>query len=276
MFNIIRADRPWQALRFDAELLAWRDAVVSIGGAAWRPSLQEMTRKNRLIHEHKQSGAWELIDDIWDGAAENELQALVTLKRRLLCVAHNDVQFLAGVGWVFDGYAHFIEWPFVPALHGRAMTATNQRLAALCLTNQPANDFALGSTDAVPVHHTLRPGSATTMSANLNAPAVVTFGLGAAPVDHSGWCVASRSLPDTMLGYKNGVRLADATGLALAPGLSGYSFFIGANNLAGASVQRTYSWTGAYAELGGQLSDRQEQAAYRSVRALAASRDVRI
>ena len=236
MLKLIRTDRPWNQYRFPPELIAWRDAVIAEGGA--RPSMREMVRRNRLIRNHMLSGAWALTDDILM-SGEDEVQSLVSLKRRFLCIRYNSPLFFVESGFVLDGYASYIEWTFTPATHAVAMTETNQRVAVWNLRDVGANGIALGanaSTGASPsAGHNIRPLQDGAMRVTFGA-ATVNFALGDA--NASGFSVGSRSDNTTIRGYKNGLRLTDVTGLTIVPGLATRSFFIGGQHGAGDLLAR--------------------------------------
>ena len=264
MFKLIRTDRPWNAYRFPPELIAWRDAVIGHGGA--RPSMREMLRRNRLIQNHMVSGAWQLIDDILM-SGEDEVQSLVSLKRRFLCIRYNSPLFFVESGFILDGYASYIDWTFTPATHAVAMTETNQRIAVWNLRDVGANGIALGanaSTGASPAAgHNIRPLQDGDMRVTFGS-ATVDFALGHA--NASGFSVGSRSDNTTIRGYKNGVRLTDVTGLTIVPGLATRSFFIGGQHGVGDLLTRPLACAIPYAAIGAQLTDAQERATYEGVR----------
>jgi len=262
VLKLIGTDRPWNQYRFAPELIAWRDAVIAEGGA--RPSMREMVRRNRLIRNHMLSGAWALTDDILM-SGEDEVQSLVSLKRRFLCIRWNSPQFYVESGFVLDGYASYIEWPFTPSTHAVAMTTTNQRVAVWNLRNYGANGFALGSASGPGlVDHKIRTlqngvmrASIGNVSANFTLPDNTSIGFSA----------GSRSGSTTIRGYKDGVRLTDVTGLTLLSGLSTSTFFVGGNNNSGGvSLATPLPCVIPYAAVGAQLTDAQERATYEGVR----------
>lgn len=262
MFEIISADRPWTQYRFAPELIAWRDAVIGHGGA--RPSMQEMVRRNRLIHADMQSGAWALTDDILM-SGEDVVQSLVSLKRRMLCIRYNSPIFDARSGYILDGYASYIEWPFVPSTHAVAMTATSKRLAVWNLANIRQSNSVIGSQTAMTNKMLLRPrttedeiviGLNTQPSPRVPLPE---------PFDSRGFTVGSTSSATSIRVFKDGARLTEATGLTVVPGLSTYSFYLGTTNIAGVPGEFCPCAI-PYAALGAQLSDAQELAVYQGVR----------
>lgn len=261
VFNIISADRPWTIYKFPRELILWRDAVIANGGA--RPSLAEMMRRNRLIHNDMVSGAWALTDDILM-SGEDEVQSLVSLKLRLLCVRYNSPPFFVESGHVLDGMAHYIEWPFIPTVHARAMTLTNKRMAIWNLLNEVKNNSAIGSASGATNRMIMRPATSDgDIDVGMNCSPVVRFPLD--EVDSRGFSVASTANDTTVRGYKDGARLADQTAV-VASGLSSFSFYIGTHNQSG-SYDDIQACAIPYAALGAQLTDAQERATYDGVRA---------
>lgn len=247
---------------FSDELLLWRDEVEANGGTV---SITAMIVRDIFIYREKASGAWDLTDDYLLLWAENQPQALTSLKLRLLCLANASPLFSASVGYSFDGYSQYLEWPYVPSTDAVAMTTTNQRLSVYCLTNQSSTGAAIGTYTAngnamsiSPLRSDSRLGGAVNGS--------VFFPLDEA--DASGYSALSRSTTTTILGYKNGVRLEDQA-VDGTPNLSSYSFFLGARNFAGAGVDRELECTLSFATIGAQLSDEQEAAQYANVQDMA-------
>lgn len=258
MLKLIRTDRPWNQYRFAPELIAWRDAVIANGGA--RPSAREMVRRNRLIRNHMLSGAWALTDDILM-SGEDEVQSLVSLKRRFLCIRYNSPLWALESGHVLDGYASYIDWPFVPATHAVAMTATNKRLAIWDLRNTENNFDAIGFQTTSTNKMGLRPfNDSGFMVGILNTTGSANFTVG----DSLGFSAVSTSSLTTMRGYRNGARLTDVT-TTIASGLGTHSFYIGARNLVGVP-DRLLPCVIPYAAIGAQLTDAQERATYEGVR----------
>lgn len=261
MLNIIRTDRLWTAYKFPAELIAWRDAVIGYGGA--RPSVREMVRRNRLIHNDMVSGAWPLTDDILM-SGEDEVQSLVSLKRRFLCIRWNSPLWAVESGFVPDGYASFIEWPFIPATHAVAMTTTNKRIAIWNLRNDLSSANAIGSSSGGTNRMTIRPcvRGDDTMDIGINCSPAAKFPL--PEPDATGFFAGSTSSPTTMRGFRNGVRLTDLAA-TIASGLSTYSFYIGTSNGQGTPGEMLPCAI-PYAAIGAQLTDAQEMASYQGVR----------
>lgn len=261
MLKLIGTDRPWNQYRFAPELIAWRDAVIAEGGA--RPSMREMVRRNRLIRNHMLSGAWARTDDILM-SGEDEVQSLVSLKRRFLCIRWNSPQFYAESGFILDGYASYIEWPFVPATHAVAMTATNKRISIWNLQNDLSSANAIGSRTSNTNKMALRPcvRGDDTMDIGINAQPAAKFPL--AEADSTGFFAGSTSSATIMRGFRNGVRLDDET-VTIEPGLSTFSFYIGTQNSAGTPGDMLPCAI-PYAAIGAQLTDAQERATYEGVR----------
>lgn len=265
MLKLIRTDRPWNQYRFPPELIAWRDAVIANGGA--RPSVREMVRRNRLIRNHMLSGAWALTDDILM-SGEDEVQSLVSLKRRFLCIRWNSPQFYIESGFILDGYASYIEWPFIPATHAVAMTTTNQRAAVWNLANVGTNGFALGATSNVTTGTPaaglgIRPLQNGSMRINFGS-ATVNFTLSDATA--VGFSVGSRTSNTAIRGYKDGVRFADVTGQTIIEGLASRPLFVGGRNHVGDLLSLPTNCVIPYAAIGAQLTDAQERATYEGVR----------
>lgn len=267
IWTVVEAHGTWTLTapeedEFSDELLAWRDEVEDNGGTV---SIAAMIVRDMFIYREKASGAWALTDDYLLLWAENEAQALTSLKKRLLCLANGSPLFSAGVGFSFDGYAQYVEWPYVPSTDAVAMTTTNKRLSVYCLSNQSSSGAAIGSYTA--------DGNAMSISPRRSDSRLggAVNGSGFFPLDEadaSGYSVLSRSNTSTLVGYKDGVRLEDQA-VSSTPGLSTYSFFLGARNFAGAGIDRELECTLAFATLGAQLSDAQEAAHYANVQDMA-------
>ena len=92
---------------YDADLVAWRRAVFTAGGTV---SPLQLGRVSTLIRSLKAAGVWARRDDYAAYCAENQTQALVTLKKRITqTLAHAstiNATFVANRGFLGnrDGY----------------------------------------------------------------------------------------------------------------------------------------------------------------------------
>lgn len=246
---------------YDADALLWRDAVVTNGGAV---SVARLGVVDAFVASEKASGAWALTDDYWLLCAESETQALTSLKQRRLATAVATPTFTIDRGYAFNGSSQYINTGFVPSTHAVQMTGTSQRLAAYERTNVNANTTTIGAFTSATQNLRLVTRTGTTMTGTLNSGAAAfTIATGA------GYSAVSRaSGGTTMLGFKNGVKGVDVTGLTVGTSLVALALYIGARNNAGSADTFRASTIG-FAAVGAPLSEAQETANYNAVQAWA-------
>jgi hypothetical protein len=249
--------------RLNPETGLWYGSVVANGGTVSQARLAVV---DAFISAEKVSDAWYLTDDYWGLWGENAAQALTSLKQRRLAAAVNSPTFTADRDYTFDGATSYLNTNFVPATHGIALTGDNQRLAVYERTNVSTGGYSSGALTGTTNVVAVNARNATVIRARMNcAPGDFTLSVS----DSRGFSSASRaSGGTTMLGYKNGIRLTDRSGLTVGSSLPTHSLYIGGLNNAGAPG----SLRGASAGLvciGAPLSDAQELAQYNAVQAWA-------
>ena len=222
--------RSGAARAFDAEVLAWRDAVVTNGGSV---SLARLVTVDQFVFNEKAAGCWALTDDYLVHWAENEIQALTSLKQRRLATAVNAPGFTVDRGYTFDGVSNYVDASFIASSHAVVMTVNNIRVAVYERTNASGNSSAVGVNSNSSRQLAIRPRNGTTAS-GFAGTSVATFTLPGP--DSRGFTAVSRataSLTDT-LSFKNGaglVRSADPAGAGTV--LPNNSILVGALNSAG-------------------------------------------
>ena len=254
------------ARAFDADVLSWRDAVVANGGSV---SLARLIIVDQFVFSEKAAGSWALTDDYWGFWAENEIQALTSLKQRRLATAVNSPTFTPDRDYMSNGTTNYIDSGFVPSTSGINCTGTNQRVGVYERTNVgTSNTFSAAVTDATSSalalnsrnaanNYVIRANSASFTVANTSA-------------DSRGLKAISRAGGTTVRVFDRGV--AQANGTAVSPGSSAptRAMYMSANNNAGTPDSFRAAAVG-FAVVGGPLSDAQEAAQYASVQAWATS-----
>jgi hypothetical protein len=250
---------------FDADVLAWRDAVAANGGSV---SLVRLIVVDQFVFSEKASGAWALTDDYWGFWAESEIQALTSLKQRRLAAAANSPIFTIDRSYTGDGATSYVNLGFVPATHGVNCTGTNQRIGAYECTNISNTGRSAGAFDTSTRVLSLLNRNATNMAGHLNHLGV---SIALTLADSRGLKVVSRAGGGTaVLSYDRGVRLADAVAAAPGSGAPTSSLFALARNNAGTPDLFRAAALG-FVVVGGPLSDAQELAQYNAVQAWATS-----
>lgn len=245
---------------YDTDAAAWFAAVVTAGGTV------SDTRKghiNTFILAEKAAGTWDLTDDYWQLAAESATQALVSLKQLRTATVVNSPTFVADQGYTGNGTNSYVNTGFIPNTHGVALTTASVGIGVYERTNVGSSSVAIGVSSGATI--ALRPRNGSNFI-------VATTGINGATfaesiTDSRGLTEASRSAADTVTGHKNGVALADVTGLAGTAALSNGALFICANNNGGTpSALRTAQV--AFAFVGGATTSDQRVARYNNVQAL--------
>lgn len=246
----------------DLDALLWRNAVVANGGTV---SAGRLDIVSAFIVTEKASGCWALTDDYWGFWAENEIQALTSLKQRRLATAVNSPTFTADRGYAFNGTTQYLDTGFIPSTHAVAMTGTNLRIGVYERTNVGANGVAAGAYNSVTQSVMLTPRiSGNITRARLNSSDGET---GATITDSRGLKAAQRN-GTAYAAYNNGSPLALSTPSSTGSNLPTVDIYIGAYNNAGSAAGFRAVSTG-FAVVGGPLSDAQELAQYNAVQAWA-------
>ncbi|TAJ97353.1 MAG: hypothetical protein EPO41_02805 [Reyranella sp.] len=253
---------------FDADVLAWRDAVIANGGPV---SLARLIVVDQFVFGEKAAGLWALTDDYLPLCGENAVQALTSLKQRRLATAVNSPTFTTDRDFVTNGSTSYIDTGFIPASHGVNWTVSAQRLAVYERTNvvNAASVSAGAYTGAVNKGFITNQVGSGMLRGGLNTADGSPGNFAISPADSRGLKSVSRAGGGTtMLGYDRGVRLTDATGLTVSnASRPTHSVFIGGLNFVG-SLTNTRAGAFSFVVLGGPLSDAQEAAQYANIQAL--------
>lgn len=243
---------------FDGDVLAWRNAVIANGGFVSSPRLAIISA---FVRAEKASGAWAKLDDAWLLVAENETQALVSLKQRRLATAVNAPTFTADAGYAFNGTTQYINTGFIPATHAVAMTGSDMRAAAYERANVASQGSNIGVLDGTDINIRLRGRSTSDTIAGSLSGALVG---GSAVLDSRGYSAVSRSGSADLSFYRNGAAHGTATPGTSTTTLPGREAYIGCNNNAGVAAGFRAATIG-YAALGASLTAAQELAEYNAL-----------
>lgn len=251
------------SMSVEGETAAYAAAVVANGGTV---SDARVAILNTFIRTEKASGAWALTDDYWGLWAENEAQALTSLKQLRLATVVAAPTFTADAGYAFNGTTQYINTGFIPSTHGINCTGTNQRIGVYERTNVTSAGISAGTVDAAVRALNITARNSGNATVRLNN-AGTTFALSVA--DSSGLKASSRADGGTTVKFfDRGVKLTDGT--ATTPGSVAPTrvIYVGANNNAGTAASFRASSVG-FVVVGGPLSDAQELAQYNAVQAWA-------
>lgn len=262
--NRVRGDGGARA--FDADVLAWRDAVAANGGSV---SLARLIVVDQFVFSEKNSGCWALTDDYLGFWAENAAQALTSLKQRRLATAVNSPTFTADRGYAFNGTTQYLNTGFISSTDGINCTGTNQRLGVYERTNVSSSGVSAGTIDATVRCLSLNNRRNATLAIGRANTAGVDFTLGTA--DSRALKVVSRTGGSlTLKMYDRGVKLTDGTAASTATTAPSRAIFIGAVNNIGTATSFRAASIGMVV-VGGALSDAQELAQYNAMQAWATS-----
>jgi hypothetical protein len=254
---------------FDADVLAWRDAVVANGSSV---SLARLVIVDQFVFSEKESGCWALTDDYLGFWAENAAQALTSLKQRRLAAAINSPIFTADRHYAFDGSTSYIDTGFIANTHASSMTASSVHIELYERTdvNGTANATALGVTSGssrsmrvITRNNSTALGYANGGSATFTLPSNTSLGL-----TQLGRLSATAA---DVYGYKNGVSMPRTVdpGAVGAP-LPSHSLFVGGLNNQGVYNSGRTASVG-FAAWGAALASGQCLARYNAVQAWATS-----
>ena len=263
--NRVRGDGGARA--FDADVLAWRDAVAANGGSV---SLARLIVVDQFVFSEKNSGCWARTDDYLGFWAENAAQALTSLKQRRLATAVNSPTFTPDRDFTMNGSTSYLDTGFIPGTHALVMSANSAHAEVYERTNfsSAASPFGVNSGASRAISVFPRNGSAVTVAAN---------GIGASytlsPLTSTGLTQVGRAgaTVNDVYGAKNGVDLVQSAPLStLGASLPSHSFFVGGANLSGSLTQARAASVG-YVAWGAKLDATQRLARYNAVQAWATS-----
>jgi hypothetical protein len=214
----------------DPDAAAWRHAVIAAGGLV--SSLQQQ-RVTKLIRSLKACGAWALTDDYAVYAAENQTQALVTLKKRqtqtLAHIISTNPTFVANRGFLGnrDGY---VSTSWNPTT-GTNYTQNNARFGAWVYSAAATYaTYAIGADNDV--DNTSLSLRSNGFLAGVNSVSVCNYNTAGGAV--SGWLTAERADANGQTAYQNGIQVAvNLTATSAVP--QNVTFRVLADNGGGAS-----------------------------------------
>lgn len=256
----IAASQGGGAVALDADVVTWAAAVVTNGGTV---SAGRTAQVSSYVTALKASGSWALTDDYWMLVAENEAQALTSLKQRRLATAVAAPTFTTDRGYAFNGSTQYINTGFIPSTHAVAMTGSNMRLAAYERTNVGATTYAAGTLDSGTQNCRLIPRTAgNAVSGGLNSASATYV---ASITDSRGLTAVSRTDAPVFEVF----RPAGLSAGTVVPGSSGTvlpsrALYIGAYNNAGTATAFRAATEG-FVSIGASLSAAQELAAYNAL-----------
>jgi hypothetical protein len=246
----------------------WADAVVANGGTV---SSERLAIVSAFIRAETAMGRWALTDDYWGLWAENEAQALTSLRQLRLATAVAAPTFTPDRGYVFNGVTQYIDTGFVPSTHAIAMTLNSVHAEVYERTNlSDGNNISFGGGSGSNRSVAVAPRAASACRGFSNS-SFAAFTLPAA--DSRGLTQMGRAGAATTDAYgaKNGVNMTRTSApAALGASLPAHSFYIGAFDSAGVLSSARAASVG-YTAAGAALSEAQRLARYNAVQAWAVS-----
>lgn len=249
---------------FDADVLLWKAQVETNGGSV---SLARLIIVDQFVFAEKATGLWPLTDDYWGFWAENAIQALTSLKRRVLATAVNSPTFTVDRDYATNGTTSYINLNFTPSSAAISMSANSVHIEVYERTNSSVGN-ALGCGSGANRSFALTTRSAGNALLDCNA----AQGAWTLPVATSvGLTQGGRngSLTTDVYGAKNGVDMTrTGTPAGVGASLPAHSIFVGGYNNGGTPVTLKASSYG-YAAVGAALNGTQRAARYTNVQAWA-------
>ena len=251
------------SMSVEGETAAYATAVVANGGTV---SDARVAILNTFIRTEKASGVWALTDDYWGLWAENEAQALTSLKQLRLASAVAAPTFTANAGYALNGTAQYLNTGFIPSTHGINCTATDQRIGVYERANVSSSGVSAGIVDAAARCLAINNRNGANGTARLNALGV---DIALASADSRGLKAVSRAAGGTTVKlFDRGVKMTDGTSTTPGSAAPTRAVYIGASNNAGTAAAFRAASTG-FVVVGGPLSNAQELAQYNAVQAWA-------
>jgi hypothetical protein len=249
--------------RGDVDVPAWSQAVQANGGTV---TAQRLMLVSGFIAAEKAAGNWQATDDYWALWAENEGQALTSLKQRRLATLVGAASFTADRGYAFDGVASYINSGFIQAGHTTTSSGLNMRLGVYERTTTLSSNIAIGATTVANAGARLNPRNASSvLSVIMNGTS--TASLATVPTS-AGWTTTYKAAANSFGFYKNGVLLETYDPATETTGLNTQPLYIGGSNANGTlSLPRACSI--GFACFGAALSAPQEAAQYTNIQAWA-------
>jgi hypothetical protein len=256
---LLRANRNSNSL--DSDCLLWVNSVVANGGSV---SVFRSIIVSNFIKAEKASGAWFITDDYWSFWAENEIQALTSIKQRRLATVVNSPTFTSDRGYATDGATNYIDLGFISNIHSLNMTLSSLNLEIYERSNVSSNNYSIAVNSGTNRSLTIRTRVTGSLFLQcMNSVSTHTL----AVLDSRGLTSGSRYgtlLADT-LASKNGVNLTKTVDpTSLGASLPSHSIYVGCYNSMGTATGFKASSFG-YASCGGFLSAAQRLARYQNV-----------
>lgn len=251
------------ARAFDADTLAW-EAQALVNGAT--VSLARRIIIDNFIYAEKSAGLWALTDDYLILWAENEPQALTSIKQRRLATAINSPTFTTDRDYAFDGLSNYIDTNFVPNSHTTTMSVNSAHLESYERTNVSGNSpIGVSSGGSIQINVQPRSGANALVSvmggnATYTLPSATSIGL-----TQSGRNGAT--LNDNYAAKNGADMIRTVTYASLAASLPTHSFYIGGVNTSGVLTQAKAASVG-YVSYGSKLDSTQRAARFINVDAL--------
>ncbi len=219
---------------FDADVVAWAAAVVTAGGTV---STARKALVQSLVTQLKACGAWALTDDYALYAAENQIQALVTLKRRITqTLGHKtstDPSFVVNRGFLgnADG-AILTGWN--PSSGTNLFVKNSARYGFWCYAAPSVTTaYYMGMSDVL--FSEWNPGAAN-MQYGVNTRNAGGFDTYAHGGNLTGWFTAERTASNAQAAYRNGAQVATGS-QTTSDNLDNFSGMVLASTQNGTTVQ---------------------------------------
>lgn len=230
----------------------------SWSGAAGSGSIVVSAARAALINDfvaaEQVAGTWDLTDDYWIFAGENQPQALLSLKGGRTGALVGAPTFAASQGYSFVA-SSAIDTKFVPYLSARAMSQASSRIAVWETANVASAGLAMGISNTGAGALGMTPRSATDQA---TFTVMGSPGTGWTPVTDSRGFHAASNNSVNVASYFNGVNKSSDALVTPSIGLPLYPLYVGARNINGAVGNSRTGSTIAAAAIGGALTPAQE------------------
>jgi hypothetical protein len=224
-----------------------------------------MVVQNFVVAE-KAGGPWALTDDYFPLWAENQPQALTSLKQLRLATAVNAPTFVADRHYAGNGTSSYINTGFSIATHGVAITGTTMRIAVYQRNDVASASPPMAVSETATRACLMRTKGATnfpTLQLNctiINAPGTVATS--------AGFTVASRTAVPVFEMFKNGASIGTLAATSPTGTRPTQPVYIGCSNNNGTAANFSTAQIG-FACIGGALTAGQEAAQHANVQAWA-------
>lgn len=240
---------PWG---IDPDVKLWADAVVANGGSV---SDGRIALMGAQVAARKAIGTWQLRDDLLWLAAENQAQALTSLKQRRLATAVNSPTFTQDRDYTFNGTTNYVNTGFIPSTHAVNYTPTDGRLDTYDRADVAGGNVIFNAGIGNNLGINTKSGT-TALRAQLCSSTVIGL-TGSEAADRRGFNSVSRN-GSAWKGFRRGVLVGNQTSSStIAIGTS--SIYVGGVNNGG-SLASGGAVSIAFFSIGASFSDSQEAA----------------